>query len=51
MKALILLEQFILSRQATNAQHQEALKWLSEIQKHAHELEQKLESLNNLDNG
>ena len=47
MKALILLEQFILSRQATNAEHQQALKWLAEVQKYAQELEQKLEALKN----
>jgi hypothetical protein len=32
MKELILLEQFILNAQATNAEHKQALGWLREVE-------------------
>ena len=49
MKELILLEQFILSRQATNAEHQQALKWLGDIQKKIMELGKTSEHISETD--
>lgn len=43
MKEYILLEQFILSRQATNDEHRKALEWLGTIQRKNNELQAKVD--------
>ena len=45
MKQLILLEQFILDQQATNAEHQKAIQWVVEIQQRIQQLESQIKQL------
>jgi|GEM_PF-2932970 len=45
MKQLILLEQFILDQQATNAEHKKAIQWVVEIQQYNRQLESRIKEL------
>jgi len=46
MKQLILLEQFILARQATNSEHRQAVQWLQEVQQYINQLESQVNDAN-----